>query len=205
MPIAFTKVDLPYGWMGNMAPFPVMYDGKKWRTTEALFQALRFADSHSRERIRAKTSPMGAKMTAKKIAKSEPGEAGCRAAMGKQDLANMKMVLRLKLKQHPELKQQLLDTGDETIIEDSSNRKGETAKVLGCSPQGRPVGRPKHAGQALDEVAGGTQGASTNRPRRLWAPSSSDDALKAILKVKSWAAEVGGIKRLKELIEALSE
>ena len=25
--ISFTKVDLPYGWMGNMSPFKVVYDG----------------------------------------------------------------------------------------------------------------------------------------------------------------------------------
>ena len=36
--IAFTKVALPFGWLGNMAPYPVTYGGKAWRTTEALFQ-----------------------------------------------------------------------------------------------------------------------------------------------------------------------
>ena len=25
--IAFTKVALPYGWLGNMAPFPVKHEG----------------------------------------------------------------------------------------------------------------------------------------------------------------------------------
>ena len=35
--------------------------------------------------------------------------------------------------------------------------------------------------------------------------SSSDDALATILKVKSLAAEIGGMKRLKALVEALSE
>ena len=37
--IWFTKVDLPYGWLGNMAPYPVLHDGCRWLTTEALFQA----------------------------------------------------------------------------------------------------------------------------------------------------------------------
>lgn len=35
--IWFTKVDLPYGWLGNMAPYPVLHDGCRWLTTEALF------------------------------------------------------------------------------------------------------------------------------------------------------------------------
>lgn len=34
---------------------------------------------------------------------------------------------------------------------------------------------------------------------------SSADALSTILKVKSWASEVGGMKKLKALVEALSE
>lgn len=36
-------------------------------------------------------------------------------------------------------------------------------------------------------------------------PSSDTDAVKTILKVKGWAAEVGGMKKLKSLVEALSE
>jgi predicted NAD-dependent protein-ADP-ribosyltransferase YbiA (DUF1768 family) len=39
--IWFTKVNLPYGWLGNMAPYPVLHDGCSWLTTEALFQAMR--------------------------------------------------------------------------------------------------------------------------------------------------------------------
>ena len=40
--ISFSKVALPYGWLGNMAPYPIIYEGKRWRTIEALFQSLRF-------------------------------------------------------------------------------------------------------------------------------------------------------------------
>lgn len=36
-------------------------------------------------------------------------------------------------------------------------------------------------------------------------PSSNSDAVKTILKVKGWAAEVGGLKKLKALVEALAE
>ena len=37
------------------------------------------------------------------------------------------------------------------------------------------------------------------------APSSNGDAVKTILKVKSWAAEVGGLKKLKSLVDALTD
>jgi N-glycosidase YbiA len=127
MPITFTRVKLPHGWLGNMAPFPVKHDGRWWLTTEALFQSLRFDDEAIKEELRGVKSPMGVKMRAKRekarmvvIPQSE------------QDLANMEMVLRLKLEQHQELKQQLLDTGNETIIEDCSNRAGGSGKFWGA-------------------------------------------------------------------------
>ena len=68
MTIAFTKTKAPFGWLGNMSPFPITHEGKEWRTAEALFQALRFEDEEIKEAIRAERSPMGAKMVAKKNA-----------------------------------------------------------------------------------------------------------------------------------------
>ena len=58
--VTFTKVKLPNGWLGNMAPYPLEYEGVTYRTSEALFQALRFALGPIREVI------MGAKMVAKR-------------------------------------------------------------------------------------------------------------------------------------------
>jgi ribA/ribD-fused uncharacterized protein len=127
MPITFTRVKLPHGWLGNMAPFPVKHDGKWWKTTEALFQALRFDDEAIAEEIRSEKSPMAVKM----IAKREKTKMVV-VPQSEQDLANMKMVLRLKLEQHQELKQQLLDTGNETIIEDCSKRPGGSGNFWGA-------------------------------------------------------------------------
>lgn len=119
MPITFTKVDLPYGWLGNMSPHPVKYDDKWWKTTEALFQALRFEDQGIREAIRVAQSPMTAKMISKArknrhLRLIEPESPA--------DLDNMRLVLRLKLQFHPKLKAELLATGDAVIIEDCSAR-----------------------------------------------------------------------------------
>ena len=115
--IAFTKVALPFGWLGNMAPYPVTYGGKTWRTTEALFQALRFDDESIQEAIRQKTSPMAAKFVAKKHKASMVVE-----PMGAADLDNMRLVLALKLQAHPTLRRQLLATESARIVEDCSNR-----------------------------------------------------------------------------------
>ncbi len=93
--ITFTKVKLPYGWLGNMSPYPVEYEGKEWRTTEALFQALRFEDEEIRELIRSQKSPMAAKMMAKKHHESMTIQ-----PMSDDDYGNMALCLILKLKHH---------------------------------------------------------------------------------------------------------
>ena len=51
--IRFTKSSAPFGWMGNMSRFTIVYGEQEWQSTEALFQALRFPeDSPIREEIR---------------------------------------------------------------------------------------------------------------------------------------------------------
>lgn len=50
--VSFTKVSLPHGWLGNMSPYPINFGGVIWRTSEALFQSLRFKDNEIKELIR---------------------------------------------------------------------------------------------------------------------------------------------------------
>jgi ribA/ribD-fused uncharacterized protein len=114
-----------YGWLGNMSPHPVKYEGKWWLTAEALFQALRFPmgavndeGENIREIIHAQTSPMAAKMKSKRYKDKRNI-----TPMGNEDLENMKIVLRLKFKCNCNpLERDLLATGDRFIVEDCSNR-----------------------------------------------------------------------------------
>jgi ribA/ribD-fused uncharacterized protein len=115
--IAFTKVDLPYGWLGNMSPHPVTHDGKTYRTAEALFQALRFDDEAIREAVRNEKSPMAAKMRAKKHR-----DKFIVAPQSTIDVENMRAVLHRKLACHPTLTNLLAATGDAFIVEDCSRR-----------------------------------------------------------------------------------
>jgi ribA/ribD-fused uncharacterized protein len=139
--IAFTKVKLPYGWLGNMSPYPIEYEGKLYRTSEALFQALRFQGyPEVQEEIRAQRSPMSAKMVAKRhrhLLNRNPewDEAD-------DDIERMRLCLKLKLAQHPELIQMLIDTGDALIIEDCTARPRGSAKFWGAVLEdGQWVGR----------------------------------------------------------------
>ena len=43
-----------------MSAHPIQYGGKIWKTSEALFQALRFNDEEIIEEIRVKSSPIAA-------------------------------------------------------------------------------------------------------------------------------------------------
>ena len=124
--IWFDKVDGPYGWLGNMAPYPVLHLGRRWLTTEALFQALRFGDEDLRMLICAEKSPMGAKMMAKKHA-----EAMVVAPMSDQDLEHMRLCVRLKLEQHKQLQGRLLATGEAVIREDVTKRNGARHEFWG--------------------------------------------------------------------------
>lgn len=130
MTIAFTKVKLPYGWLGNMAPYPVQHEGQWWPTTEHLFQALRFSDRAIRERIRAEPNPFVAKLVAKRHQAQMVV-----ARRSRRDVANIERVLRLKLKFHPVLRDELLAKGDQTIIEDCSSRPGGSGKFWGAAWQ----------------------------------------------------------------------
>ena len=115
--IGFTKVALPYGWLGNMSPYPLDFGGIIWRTSEALFQALRFTDNDIKELIRAEKSPMGAKFVMKankEFITTEPHSI--------KDVNNMRMCLKIKLQQHPELVDELIKTGDKLIYEDVTAR-----------------------------------------------------------------------------------
>jgi|GEM_PF-474998 len=110
-------VNEQHGWMGNMSAHPVIHQNQTFRTTEALFQWLRF-DGHPeiQKRLIAEKSPMAVKMVAKKHRRLlEKPDSGI-------DLKMMRQCLKLKIKQHPELKEKLLATGDKLIVEDCSAR-----------------------------------------------------------------------------------
>ena len=96
--ISFTKTALPFGWLGNMSAFPILYNEKEWRTTEALFQALRFDDEALKELIRAEKSPMGAKLKAKGMVSKMVVK-----QLSEQDVDNMRLCVNLKIEQHPKI------------------------------------------------------------------------------------------------------
>lgn len=146
--ISFTKVNLPYGWLGNMAAYPIEYNNRIWKTSEALFQALRFSDDMIREKIRMEPSPMGAKMRAKSFRNLY-----AIAPMSNDDIANMKICLNLKFTQHKDLRAKLLKTLDHIIVEDIGKRRGIRHEFWGAyrADQNKWLGNNK-MGELLMEL-----------------------------------------------------
>ena len=129
--ITITKVKEENGWLSCMSPHPVEYEGKHYRTAEALFQALRFkGHPEIQVLIRDQKSPMGAKMKARKNrALLNRGEKWDEAP---SDIPLMKMCLELKLAQHPDLEEKLIATGNAKILEDCSTHDRESARFWGA-------------------------------------------------------------------------
>lgn len=126
--IAFTKIALPFGWLGNMSRHPITYDDKLYPTAEHLFQCLRFHPvSYEVEMVRYCNNPMKAKW----IAKSHKDKFVVEP-LSEQDVNNMRMVIRLKIEQHPELKESLLNT-TEDIVENCTNRRGGSGLFWGAA------------------------------------------------------------------------
>ncbi len=115
--VLIRAVNEPYGALGNMSAHSVLHKGVTYRTSEALFQVLRF-DGHPaiQKQLAACKSPMGVKMIAKKnrrLLENPDSDV---------DLEIMRQCLRLKWEQHEEIKKLLQSTGRKMIVEDCSAR-----------------------------------------------------------------------------------
>ena len=125
----FRKTTERYGGLSNMAPgFPLVVNGHKIRTAEALYQACRFPNNPEiQSSVIAEASPMTAKMRTKPFREgfSRPDWFAVRTKI-------MRWCLRVKLAQNwRTFHELLLSTGDLPIVEDS--RKDD---FWGAIPEG---------------------------------------------------------------------
>ncbi len=130
MAIRFYSVKKPFGEFSNFSAHPFDLDGQRWPTSEAYFQAQKFADEGYREQIRLAKAPMDAAKLGR--SRSIPLRPDWEAV--KDDA--MRRALRAKFTAHPELRELLLSTGDEDIIEETT---GDT--YWGCGTRGDGLNR----------------------------------------------------------------
>jgi len=115
MPINFYRVNEPFGEFSNFARFPFEADGEHWPTSEHYFQAQKFAGTIHEEQVRLASSAS----EAARIGRDR--NLPMRADWEDVKLEAMRSALRHKFDSHPHLVRLLLSTGDEEIIEETSD------------------------------------------------------------------------------------
>ncbi len=115
MAIYFYKINDEYGCFSNFAHYGFELDGKWWMTSEHYFQAQKFCGNEYEETIRLLDNPMKA---------AEMGrnrELPLRADWEQVKDDIMRKAVLAKFTQNKEIKNVLLSTGKETIVENTSN------------------------------------------------------------------------------------
>lgn len=113
MKILFKYTTDEYGCLSNFSPDPITTpDGRVWLTTEHYFQAMKFDDFAKQEEIRLKPTPKASKVTARAMQ-------GMKADWNEIRISVMLDALRYKVEQHPWIKEKLLASGDNELVESS--------------------------------------------------------------------------------------
>ena len=103
-----------YGFLSNFAVYPMEINGKKYDTVEHYFQAVKFDNPDYQEKIRLAPNPPAAKRLGR--TRSFPIKANW------DTLRNDVMYdgCLAKFTQHADIRKKLLETGDATLVENSS-------------------------------------------------------------------------------------
>ncbi len=111
MTIRFYNIRDPHGYMSNFSRHPVVLYGKQWPTSEHFFQAQKFAGTEHEERVRLATTPKEAARIGR--------DRTLPLRVDWEDVKDniMRVVVRAKFTQHIELRKQLVATGDEDLVE----------------------------------------------------------------------------------------
>lgn len=114
-PIYFYGRNLPHPNFSNFARWPVYLNGKRWRTSEHYFQAMKFEGTRYEDDVRYAETPAKAAVIGRD--RSLPLRADWEEV--KDDV--MRTAVLAKFSQHKELKAELLETGDAPIVEHTAN------------------------------------------------------------------------------------
>jgi hypothetical protein len=125
------KVSEEFGALGNMSRHPIEY-GVIWPRAEHLFQALRLKCPKLRDEILKISNPMAAKMASKRIRRENPEQVWVEP-LSEEDVGNMRLVLRLKVEQHPEVRELLMSTAERYIVEDCTRRQRGSGPFWGAA------------------------------------------------------------------------
>jgi hypothetical protein len=115
MAICFFSQSKTHREFSNFAPFGIDLDDARWPTVEHYYQAQKFVDPQLRETIRKAEKPVIAKSLADK------NKAAIRADWDTVKDEVMYRAVKRKFELHAELRELLLATGEEDILESAPN------------------------------------------------------------------------------------
>jgi ribA/ribD-fused uncharacterized protein len=113
MTILFYLKRDPYGWLSNFSLHPIAMKGLAWPTVEHYYQAQKFAGTEHEELIRQAPSAWTAKLMA------HDGTRPVRPDWDSVKYPIMREAVLAKFEAHPDLREALLATGDEELVEDA--------------------------------------------------------------------------------------
>lgn len=115
MSVKFCSVSDEFGDFSNFADFPIRLEGDVWPTSEHYFQAHKFHDQAYRRRIRTANSPgLAARL-------GRDRKQRLRRDWESVKVEVMRKAVRAKFRQHHDLRELLLSTGDAKIVEHTAD------------------------------------------------------------------------------------
>ena len=142
--IAIRKVKDPWGIFGNFSPTPIIINNIIFKTSELLFQLMKFKDE---EPVIAVYNANNPKMTTKHWEKTHRRE-----DWGKMIVDAMKYCLTQKYEQSKEFRQELERSKGKYIVEDQTSFPKKTPDTWGVKLQGDDFVGPNLLGRLLMEL-----------------------------------------------------
>ena len=142
--IAIRKVKDPWGIFGNFSPTPIIINNVMFKTSELLFQLMKFKDE---EPVIAVYNANNPKMTTKHWEKTHRRE-----DWGKMIVDAMKYCLTQKYEQSEEFRQELERSKGKYIVEDQTSFPKKTPDTWGVKQQGDDFVGPNLLGRLLMEL-----------------------------------------------------
>ena len=142
--VAIRKVSEPWGVLGNFGHTPIIYNGVTFKTSEQLFQLMKFKDKEPVTAIYQAGNP---KYTTKHWEKTHR-----RADWGQMIVDAMKFCLTQKYQQSSEFRQELEHSRGMFIVEDQDSFNKKTPDTWGVKTQGDCYVGPNRLGRLLMEL-----------------------------------------------------
>jgi ribA/ribD-fused uncharacterized protein len=142
--VAIRKVKEPWGIFGNFAPTPIIINGVTFKTSELLFQLMKFKE---KEPILAVYNAKTPKMIAKHWEKTHRRE-----DWGRMIVDAMKFCITQKYEQSEDFRKELERSKGKYIVEDQTSFPKKTPDTWGVKQQGSDFVGPNLLGRLLMEL-----------------------------------------------------